>query len=332
MDLDLWTQEEDARLRKLLDRFGVGQWSVIAKQMKSRSADQCHNRYNSFIKLKLPRRVWTAEEDRTLIAAHNRLGDMWPEIAKELPGRTNEAVRQRWIKALKKKSLKADVTIRTGPWPQKEDDHLVELVGRFGTRNWTVIAKHMKCRTGYQCRHRWNRCLDPDIKYGTFTAEEDRIIINAHNRLGDEWAEIAKELPRRTNEAIRQRWKCTLKRKVDAAIKTSNEPMTRTDPIQAKAANWKRETRQQPVSAEGPSCSKRAIDANAVVHNGDGSRGPARCPKRRKIGPQTEVPAIDASAARPPVSSSNKMYLDELLAILLEAGVIREGDPCLKMR
>jgi hypothetical protein len=66
-----------------------------------------------------------------------------------------------------------------------------------------------------QCRERWVNCLDPDVRRWAWTAEEDALIAELHQRLGNRWAQMAKSLPGRTFIAIRQRWKKTLKKQTD---------------------------------------------------------------------------------------------------------------------
>lgn len=154
--------------------------------------------------------AWTSYEDDRLREALilNKKGTKnWREVAAHVGTKTAHQCQQRW-----KNTLNPDVLRIKGRWTTEEDTRLAELVKRHGTKNWRYIASHLRGRLPKQCRERWCNQLDPHIKKDGLTSEEWITVKRAHEIYGNRWAEIAKQVPGRTANHIKNQWNTMLRR------------------------------------------------------------------------------------------------------------------------
>jgi hypothetical protein len=97
-----FTEEEDRKLRSLVEKLGTGSWEEIAEFLPRRSGRQCRDRYKNYLLDSLVTNPWTAEEDALIIEKFHQIGPKWVEIGKMLHGRSGNSVKNRWYKQLSK--------------------------------------------------------------------------------------------------------------------------------------------------------------------------------------------------------------------------------------
>lgn len=102
---------------------------------------------------------------------------------------------------------------RRGPWVPEEDQLLLQLVREQGPNNWVRISQHMHHRSPKQCRERFHQNLKPSLNREPISSDEGLMIERMVNEMGKRWAEIARRLGNRSDNAVKNWWNGSMNRK-----------------------------------------------------------------------------------------------------------------------
>ncbi|CAK9196635.1 unnamed protein product [Sphagnum troendelagicum] len=99
-----WTPEEDAKLLACIAQHGTGSWRTLPKKAGlQRCGKSCRLRWTNYLRPDLKHGRFTDHEEKLIVNLHAALGSRWSLIAAQLPGRTDNDVKNYWNTRLKKK-------------------------------------------------------------------------------------------------------------------------------------------------------------------------------------------------------------------------------------
>ncbi|TKY52433.1 Transcription factor MYB108 [Spatholobus suberectus] len=107
-----WTEEEDSVLINYVNVHGEGHWNSLARSAGlKRTGKSCRLRWLNYLRPNVRRGNITLQEQLLILDLHSRWGNRWAKIAEQLPGRTDNEIKNYWRTRVVKqaKQLKCDV-------------------------------------------------------------------------------------------------------------------------------------------------------------------------------------------------------------------------------
>ena len=237
------------------------------------------------------KRRWTKQEDEKLCLAVKAVGTHdWKRIAEQHlagHGRSDVQCLHRWQKVLRAGLVKGAFT--------EEEDKIIIACMNEGGLTWMQIAERIPGRIGKQCRERWTNHLDPNLKKGGWTHEEDTILAEAQQRWGNAWTKIAKLLPGRAENAVKNRWNSAFRRKKSAMFGKGPPQDEDTATIARARTQMEAIDRDEREPSDKQRSSKRAVASSSSIPAPSRTTRSSSAPQAKT---RTRVKtAADASAA-----------------------------------
>lgn len=126
------------------------------------------------------------------------------------------------------------------PWSlfvfiNQEDEALTSAINELKPNvQWIKVEKILKVkygiknRSGKQCRERWCNNLDPNCRKREWTEEEDAIIFNYQQKIGNNWSKISQFLVGRSDNTIKNHFYATIRRKLRRYNKLNTEKINKS--------------------------------------------------------------------------------------------------------
>ncbi|XP_075475939.1 transcription factor MYB87-like [Primulina tabacum] len=102
-----WSTEEDAKLKSYIEKYGTGgNWIALPQKIGlKRCGKSCRLRWLNYLRPNIKHGGFTEEEDNLICSLYVSIGSRWSIIAAQLPGRTDNDIKNYWNTRLKKKLL-----------------------------------------------------------------------------------------------------------------------------------------------------------------------------------------------------------------------------------
>lgn len=134
----LFSEAEDAHLINLVEQYGENDWETISRELKTRNARQCKERWMNYLSPNLSHAPWTVEEDKLLFNKVKKYGKKWKIVGKFFINRSRNCIKNRYNTIVRKsETLGIDACSLSG---FLHAAGLVESKKKFNTQ--TISSQH----------------------------------------------------------------------------------------------------------------------------------------------------------------------------------------------
>ncbi|KAG9153790.1 hypothetical protein Leryth_005918 [Lithospermum erythrorhizon] len=179
----LWTTGKECEVVEMIDNIGI-----------SKGVDECYD-------------VWSSKEaDETMTTVDGGQEENNVGMSKGVDECNDETMTS-------VDGVSRGVSFKKGPWTKAEDEVLMRVVHELGSNDWVKIEMQSGLnRTSKSCRLRWKNHLQPHLKKGTFSFKEENDVIRMHYKYGNKWSLMAKRIPGRSDNEIKNFWHSRIKK------------------------------------------------------------------------------------------------------------------------
>ncbi|XP_024994924.1 transcription factor MYB8-like [Cynara cardunculus var. scolymus] len=134
-----WSDDEDNKLRAYINIYGHWNWALLTKFAGvSRSGKSCRLRWVNYLRPNIKHGNFTEAEDNIIMDLHNKLGNKWSAIATNLPGRSDNEIKNRWNTHLKRQAQKEHIVL------ENQDDNETNKVNEANPQENIVETTNLK--------------------------------------------------------------------------------------------------------------------------------------------------------------------------------------------
>ncbi|CAD8150249.1 unnamed protein product [Paramecium octaurelia] len=140
-----WTPEEDQILIQLRQKYPGNKWTIIAKEFtyltkNLRYQKQIRERYNNVINSKINKKPFSHQEKYALMLYAKKMNKNWSGIAKLMPGRTDNKIKNCYNSIMKKIAKK----IHLNELNSQKEKYILKLIKKYHTCDPDELASQIE--------------------------------------------------------------------------------------------------------------------------------------------------------------------------------------------